>query len=155
MITITDQCIGCTKCVKVCPFGALFMEGKLAKVNEACTLCGACVPACPTAAIVMPQQQSNVDLSSYKGVWVFVELLDKASGKGKAHTYTVVHRTFHPAFEKELPYIIVIVELDEGPRYLSRMKEAVPEDMKLDMPVEVIFEELNEEITMPYFRPTK
>ncbi|MFO7963527.1 MAG: Zn-ribbon domain-containing OB-fold protein [Desulfobacterales bacterium] len=83
------------------------------------------------------------------GEWV------KASGKGKVHTYTAVHRTFHPAFEKELPYILVIVELDEGPRYLANMREAEPGDMKLDMPVEVIFEKLTDDIMLPQFRPAK
>jgi uncharacterized protein len=83
------------------------------------------------------------------GQWV------KASGKGKVHTYTAVHRTFHPAFEKELPYILVIVELEEGPRFLSNMREAKPEDMKLNLPVEVVFEPLTEKINLPYFRPAK
>ena len=83
------------------------------------------------------------------GEWV------KASGKGKIHTYTVVHRTFHPAFEKELPYILTIVELEEGPRFLANMRGTSPEEMTLDVPVEVIFEELTEEITLPQFKPAK
>ncbi len=83
------------------------------------------------------------------GEWV------KASGKGRVHTYTAVHRTFDPSFEKELPYIIVIVELEEGPRFLSNMRDAKPEDMKLDMPLEVVFEKVSDEVTVPYFKPAK
>lgn len=83
------------------------------------------------------------------GEWI------KASGKGKVHTYTVVHRTFDPAFEPLLPYIIVIVELDEGPRYLANMQECKPEDMKLDMPVEVVFEKINNQMMLPQFKPSK
>ena len=83
------------------------------------------------------------------GAWV------KASGKGKVHTYTAVHRTFHPAFEKELPYILVIVELDEGPRFLANMRDITPDEMKLDMPVEVVFEKLTDDIMLPQFKPSK
>ena len=83
------------------------------------------------------------------GEWV------KASGKGKVHTYTVVHRTFHPAFERELPYILAIVELEEGPRFLANMREAKSEDMTLDMPVEIIFEKLTDDIMLPQFKPSK
>ncbi len=87
--------------------------------------------------------------SRKRGEWV------KASGKGKIHTYTVIHRTFHPAFEKELPYIIAIIELEEGPRFVANMRETSPEKMALEMPVEVIFEELTEDITLPQFKPAK
>lgn len=83
MLTISDKCIGCTKCVKVCPFGALYMEGKLAKVNESCTLCGACVQSCPVNALEIKRAEGSVNLAEYKGVWVFIELLDEQlSGKG-------------------------------------------------------------------------
>ncbi len=81
MLTINDKCIGCAKCVKVCPFGALYMEGKFAKVNENCTLCGACVPVCPVNSISISRKEFTGDLSAYKGVWVFIELLDSKDGK--------------------------------------------------------------------------
>ena len=46
-------CIGCTRCVKECPVGAISMVGTLAKINPAmCTNCGKCVEVCPTHAIV-------------------------------------------------------------------------------------------------------
>ena len=78
MITILPNCIGCGKCVPVCPFGALNMVDKKAVCNSACTLCGACVPVCPVKALVMPQKAAvSADLASYKGVWVFVEVIEE------------------------------------------------------------------------------
>lgn len=88
MLTISDKCIGCTKCVKVCPFGALYMEGKKAKVNENCTLCGACLQSCPVNALDIPRTVGTVDISAYKGVWVFIELSDKDA---KKHIRTIGH----------------------------------------------------------------
>ncbi|MEW5950563.1 MAG: electron transfer flavoprotein subunit alpha [Elusimicrobia bacterium] len=77
MLEISVKCIGCTKCVAVCPFGALSMSGKKAVVNmSACTLCGACVQICPVEAISIKRETASKDFSSYKGVWVFVELED-------------------------------------------------------------------------------
>jgi uncharacterized protein len=83
------------------------------------------------------------------GEWV------RSGGKGRIHTYTVIHRTFHPAFEKELPYILAVVELEEGPRFLANLREASSDAITAEMPVEVIFERLTDEIFLPQFRPVK
>lgn len=43
-----------------------------------------------------------------------------ASGRGSIHSWTIVHHAFHPAFKDELPYTLVTVDLDEGPRAIGR-----------------------------------
>jgi electron transport complex protein RnfB len=47
-------CIGCTLCVKVCPYeGAIEMDGNLPKINfEKCTSCGICYNKCPTNSFI-------------------------------------------------------------------------------------------------------
>ncbi|MEA3306685.1 MAG: electron transfer flavoprotein subunit alpha [Elusimicrobiota bacterium] len=83
MITVSNKCIGCGKCVPVCPFAAVQMIDKKAVMNEACTFCGACVQVCPVDAITIEREDPiHKDFSAYKGVWVFIELEDEQT-KGK------------------------------------------------------------------------
>lgn len=71
---INEKCKGCTKCMKNCPFNAITMENKIAVIGDACTSCGACVASCPFGAIEKSKEEKEaVDLSAYKGVWVFAE----------------------------------------------------------------------------------
>ena len=70
------KCRGCTKCVKQCPFGALAMDGKIARVDGAsCRACSACIKACPFGAIseTKAKRWGAADLSAFSGVWVFAE----------------------------------------------------------------------------------
>ncbi len=77
-----------------------------------------------------------------------------ASGRAKLYSYVINQRP-HPAFDG--PYAIAVVELDEGPRMMSNIVETeqTPEALQLDMPLEVTFEELSDQISLPLFRPAE
>jgi uncharacterized OB-fold protein len=77
----------------------------------------------------------------------------KASGRGTVYTWTVFHQVYHPAFAKDVPYAVVAVELEEGPKLLTSLVDYPVENIKIGMPVEVVFDEVTEEITLPRFRP--
>mgnify|MGYP003878943725 CR=1 FL=1 len=77
----------------------------------------------------------------------------KVSGKGKVYTYIIAHQPFHPAFVNDVPYAVVVVELEEGVRLVSNIVDCKPEDIYIGMPVEVIFDDVTEEVTLPRFRP--
>jgi uncharacterized OB-fold protein len=75
-----------------------------------------------------------------------------ASGKGKLYSYVINER---PAPGFTAPYSIAVVELDEGPRMMTNIVECpqTPEALVLDMPVEVVFEQFDDAIALPLFRP--
>ncbi|MFA5038937.1 MAG: electron transfer flavoprotein subunit alpha [Candidatus Omnitrophota bacterium] len=69
-----EKCVGCSLCVKACPFGALVMNDKKAQVKvEMCTLCGACVEACKFQALTIKREKVAPADTSAKNVWVFCE----------------------------------------------------------------------------------
>jgi uncharacterized OB-fold protein len=76
----------------------------------------------------------------------------RASGRGRLFSYVINHR---PAPGFTAPYAIAVVELDEGPRLMTNIVDCpqTPEALVLDMPVEVAFQKLDEEISLPVFRP--
>jgi uncharacterized OB-fold protein len=79
-----------------------------------------------------------------------------ASGRGTLYSYMINHR-LPPGFREEGPYAIAIVELDEGPRMMSNIVGIAntPENLVLDMPLEVVFEDITDEISLPKWRPAQ
>lgn len=77
----------------------------------------------------------------------------RVSGKGIIYSWTVFHRIYHPAFVNEVPYAVVAVELEEGPRMISNLVDCALKDIEIGMAVEVVFEDVTEEISLPKFRP--
>lgn len=80
--------------------------------------------------------------------------ITQASGKGRLYSYVINHLPT-PGFTP--PFAIAVVELEEGPRLMSNIVECeqTPEALVLDMPLEVTFEKMNDEITLPMFKPAK
>ena len=85
----------------------------------------------------------------------FSERLDwiEASGRGTVYSHTLVRNNPPSAFIEDLPFTIAIVELEEGVRMMTNIVDCDPEVVHCDMPVEVTFERLTDEITLPKFRP--
>lgn len=77
----------------------------------------------------------------------------RCAGTGTVYTYTVTHQNQAPGFRDGLPYVLAYVELDEGVRLLTNVVECPPEAVHIGMRVEVVFEDVDEEIAIPRFRP--
>jgi uncharacterized OB-fold protein len=76
-----------------------------------------------------------------------------ASGRGTVYSFVVVRETRARGWDKMVPYVLAVIALDEGPRMLSNLTDVAPEAVKIDMPVEVTFEELDGTTRLPLFRP--
>lgn len=74
------------------------------------------------------------------------------SGRGKVYSWIVVHQSQHPAFNADTPYNVVIVELEEGPRLHSQLVDCPNDQIRIGMPVEVVFERVADAVTLPKFR---
>jgi uncharacterized OB-fold protein len=76
---------------------------------------------------------------------------ERVSGRGKLYSYTIVRRASTRSFA-DAPYVLAIVELDEGPRMTTNMI-APPEQLKIGMPVAVFFDDVTPEQTLVKFKP--
>ncbi len=115
------------------PFWDATKQGKL--MLQRCTQCG--------EYVWTPQQACRTCLT---------ETLEwtQSSGRGAIHTFTVIHRAATPAFNA--PYVVVVVDLEEGPRILSDVIDVDPSNVYIGMPVEVSFEDAGE-VSFYHFRP--
>ena len=78
-----------------------------------------------------------------------------ASGRGTVSTFVVVHQRWFPAFADDLPYNACQVELEEGPRLTSSLVGIANEDIEVGLAVEAVFDDVDEETTLPRFRPLR
>jgi hypothetical protein len=78
----------------------------------------------------------------------------EASGRGTVYTYSVVRQNPAPPFRDWCPYAVVIVDLEEGVRVMGNWDRAADLDaIAVGLPVQVTFESMNDEISLPRFRP--
>ena len=76
-----------------------------------------------------------------------------ASGRGTVYSFSTVHRPPSPEFKDDVPYTVALVELAEGPRLISTLVDCPPASARIGLPVEIVFDRVTDEITLPRFRP--
>ncbi|MFN0148781.1 MAG: Zn-ribbon domain-containing OB-fold protein [Dehalococcoidia bacterium] len=76
------------------------------------------------------------------------------SGRGTVYSYTIDRRGTAQAFAGDVPYVIAIVELEEGPHFTTNIVGCALEDVRIGMAVEAVFEDASDAITLVKFRPT-
>jgi hypothetical protein len=107
-------------------------------VVQRCTQCG---------TYRFPAREICSNCLSRAAEWVAV------SGEGEVFSYNVMHQVYHPGFADEVPYAVVVIKLKEGARMNSNLVGVKPHDIKIGMPVRVVFEDITEEVTLPKFAP--
>jgi hypothetical protein len=118
------------------PFFAAAREGRL--VVQRCPDCG---------ELRFPPRPICSRCLGRRSEWATV------SGRGEIFSFNVMHQVYHPGFAKEVPYPVVLVDLEEGCRVLSNMSDCPRESLRIGLPVEVVFERIDEDIVLPKFRP--
>ena len=73
-------------------------------------------------------------------------------GRGEVFSFVVMHQVYHPAFAAAVPYAIAVIRLAEGPKMLSNIVGIAAHEIRVGMPVEVVFEKVDEHISLPKFR---
>lgn len=82
----------------------------------------------------------------------------RLSGLGTVKSFSVVHHSAVPSFQSELPYVVAVIALDGTDGHVDLMSNIVGcpwEDVKVGMPVEVVFDDVSSEASLPRFRPAK
>jgi|SRR5690606_4895614 len=92
-----------------------------------------------------PPRPTCAECGSFDLEWV------KLSGRGTIYTYAVSHQAVHPALEGRIPHTAILVQLEEGPLMTSNLVEG-DDRVAIGLPVEVVFERVTDEITLPKFR---
>lgn len=77
----------------------------------------------------------------------------EVSGRGRVFSFVTYQRLYNKGWEGEIPYIVALIELDEGPRLLSNLTGVDPKDVTCDMPVKAVFDDVTPEVTLPKFAP--
>ena len=104
---------------------------------QKCTGCGRMRSASPTCP----------ECWSMEHEWV------RSGGRGTVYSWVVIHQRYNRAFEDDLPYNVAIVELEEGPRLVANLVGIENEAIRPGLPVEVTWDDVTDEITLPKFTP--
>ena len=79
----------------------------------------------------------------------------ESGGRGTVYTYSQVCRPPSSYFKTKVPYIVAMVDLEEGYRMLATCVDVALGEMRAGLPVSVAFERLNDEFQLPVFRPER
>lgn len=79
----------------------------------------------------------------------------EVSGKGQVWSWCVFHRVYFKGFEGEMPYNVVLVKLDEGPRIYSNIIGVDKDKLRIGMRVRAVFDKATDEVTLVKFEEDK
>ena len=76
----------------------------------------------------------------------------RLSGKGIIYSYGVYHQLWHQGFKEDIPYTVALVELAEGPQIITQIIGCRNDELTCGAAVEVAFDDVTQEVTLPKFR---
>jgi uncharacterized OB-fold protein len=78
---------------------------------------------------------------------------ETVSGRGTISSWCRFHQVYFEGFKDDVPYTVVVVTLEEGPRLFSNLVDAPEGEIELGLPVEVHFDDVTPEVTLVKFKP--
>jgi uncharacterized OB-fold protein len=109
--------------------------------------CHACTTfMSPTGGIGTPLRPRCVRCFSADLAWA------PSTGRGTLYSFALMHQVYDPAFADAVPYNIAVVELEEGVRLTTNVVGCANEELSIEMPLEVTFERVSEDVAIPKFR---
>lgn len=73
-------------------------------------------------------------------------------GRGRLYSWTVTHQPNLPQFLQDVPYVVAVIELEEGVRMVSHLRGVDPAELEIDLPVALEFERVSDDVALPMFR---
>ena len=77
----------------------------------------------------------------------------RLSGHGRVNSWVIFHQSYFRGYDGDIPYNVAEVELDEGPRVLTNLIGIKNDEIRVGMPVEIVYDDVTNEITLAKFRP--
>jgi uncharacterized protein len=77
------------------------------------------------------------------------------SGRGSVQTYVVFERAYNDAWKDEVPYVVALIELDEGPVFLTNVVGVPPGDVRVGQRVAAVFRRRSAAAALPQFTPAE
>lgn len=76
-----------------------------------------------------------------------------SSGRGRIYSYVTYHVVFHAGFKDDVPYVVADVELEEGPRIVTNIVGCNPDEVSIDMHVDLTWDDITDDFSLPKFKP--
>lgn len=117
--------------------------------------------ACKKHELVLPRSRTTKEFFFYPRALSPGEDMSediewaKASGKAKVWTYSIHHMGPTQAYKGEPPYVVALVETEEGIKMMTNIVDCDPNEVHIGMEVEVLFDDVTPDVTLPKFRPVK
>ena len=148
LATLVTLATGTTKPVPVpdaasARFFAGARQGELMLLR--CCACGTFQS--PTAYLGVPVRPRCVNCFAAALEWA------PSSGRATLYSFGVMHQVYDEAFAADVPYNIAVVETEEGVRLTSQVTGAGA--LEIGMPLEVTFEAVSDDVSIPKFRPRR
>src|SRR5665213_2975487 len=82
---------------------------------------------------------------SWESEWV------EATGQGTIYTFVIVREAIRRGWEELVPYVVAVIDLDEGPKFVTNVVNKDPDSVAIGMRGKIVFTPMNDAMMLPVF----